>query len=49
MKTEKQIKAEIEKVILEMQEISEQNDEWVVRSGWVIALRWVLNERETNG
>jgi hypothetical protein len=46
MKTEEQIKAEIEKVILEMQENSEQDDEWIIRNGWVNALRWILKEGE---
>jgi hypothetical protein len=48
MKTKEQIELEIEKVILEMQEIDEEDEAWDVRNGWVNALRWTLKEGEGN-
>ena len=49
MKTKEQIELEIEKVILEMQEIGEEDEAWDVRNGWVNALRWTLKEGEGEG
>lgn len=46
MKSKEQIDLEIEKVILEMQEINEEDEAWDVRNGWVNALRWTLKEGE---
>jgi len=46
MKSKEQIEVEIEKVILEMQEIGEDDEAWDVRNGWVNALRWILKEEE---
>ena len=47
MKNKEQIEAEIEKVILEMQEIREEDEGWDTRNGWVNALRWTLKEGES--
>lgn len=46
MKDNKEIKSEIEKLLKELKEIDQQNDEWVLRNGWLTALRWVLDEEE---
>ena len=46
MKNKEQIEAEIEKVILEMQEIGGEDEGWDTRNGWVNALRWTLKEEE---
>ena len=46
MKNKEQIEAEIEKVILEMQEIGGEDEGWDTRNGWVNALRWTLKEGE---
>lgn len=46
MKTIEEIKLEIEKVILEMQNISEEDEAWDVRNGWINALRWTIKEGE---
>jgi hypothetical protein len=46
MKTKEEIELEIEKVVLEMQEIGEDEEAWDVRNGWVNALRWILKEGE---
>jgi hypothetical protein len=47
MKNKEQIEAEIEKVILEMQEIRGEDEGWDTRNGWVNALRWTLKEGES--
>jgi hypothetical protein len=47
MKNKEQIEAEIEKVILEMQEIGGEDEGWDTRNGWVNALRWTLKEGES--
>jgi len=44
MKTKEEIELEIEKVIVEMQEINEEDEAWDVRNGWVNALRWIIKE-----
>lgn len=48
MKDEKAIKSEIERLLKELNEIDEQNDEWVLRNGWLNALRWVLDEEDND-
>lgn len=46
MKTKEDIELEVEKIILEMQDIDEDDEAWDLRNGWVNALRWILKESE---
>jgi hypothetical protein len=46
VRTKQEIELEIEKVILEMQEIGEDEEAWDVRNGWVNALRWTIKKED---